>query len=83
MGTRPRTQIDEGYGPVNSHESAVENLRLELGVICEEAKTYFEQVNRSTARPNGSNRGSGGADGNSVKCGPAAGAGLTGLPFNG
>ena len=45
MGTRPRTQIDEGYGPVNSHESAVENLRLELGVICEEAKTYFEQVN--------------------------------------
>jgi len=31
-------------GPVNSHESAVENLRSELDAICEEAKAYFRQV---------------------------------------
>jgi hypothetical protein len=39
------TQIDEVDGPVNSHESPVENLRLELRAICEGAKVYFEQVN--------------------------------------
>lgn len=50
------TRIDEVDGPVNSHESPVENLRSELEAICEDAEKYFQQVSSALEASHGYSR---------------------------